>query len=345
MKASDVHITTNEEITYRIKGELNSSSEITSADDIKAIVSTCLSEKQQTFLAQNRSIDIGYTLDSDTRFRMNIYYQRNQLAIAARRLDNNLLTLEELGLPKQLATLPNLKDGLVLVTGPTGSGKSTTLACLIDQINQSRHCHILTIEDPIEYIHKSAMAMVHQREVGADVNTFSDAVHAAMREDPDVILLGEMRDHLTMHAALMAAETGHLVFSTLHTNDAVGIIDRLVGSFPGQEQEGIRAQLSLVLRAVVTQLLVKQEDGDKRVPVNEILMVNPAIANLIRQHKPEQIRSMMETGQASGNQTLEHALAILVNSKKISRNKALSLTYRPSAFEEMLLITRNSHSI
>lgn len=342
IKASDVHLTSDKPIIYRVKGELDLTDQISSGDDLKSIVRALLSEKQQQDLEQKRSIDIGYSLAENIRFRMNIYYQQGQLAIAARRLDNTILNLDQLGLPSQLAKLPYLKDGLVLVTGPTGSGKSTTLACLINIINENRRRHILTIEDPIEYVHANKQSMVHQRELGTDVNSFSDAIHAAMREDPDVILLGEMRDTQTMHAALMAAETGHLVFSTLHTNDAVGVIDRLVGAFSGEEQEGIRAQLSQVLRAVVTQLLVKNEEDSARIPVNEVLMISPAIANLIRQHKPEQIRSMMETGRALGNQTLEQSLASLVLGKKISKDQALALTYRPSALEETLRAMRNN---
>jgi twitching motility protein PilT len=342
IKASDVHLTSDKPIVYRVKGELDLTDQISSGDDIKAIVKALLSDKQQQDLEQKRSIDIGYSLAKNIRFRMNIYYQQGQLAIAARRLDNTILNLDELGLPSQLAKLPYLKDGLVLVTGPTGSGKSTTLACLINIINENRRRHILTIEDPIEYVHANKQSMIHQRELGTDVNSFSDAIHSAMREDPDIILLGEMRDTQTMHAALMAAETGHLVFSTLHTNDAVGVIDRLVGAFPGEEQEGIRAQLSQVLRAVVTQLLVKNDEDSARIPVNEVLMISPAIANLIRQHKPEQIRSMMETGRALGNQTLEQSLAGLILEKKISKDQALALTYKPSALEETLRAMRNN---
>jgi twitching motility protein PilT len=342
MKASDVHLTSDQSIVYRVKGELDLTDQVTSVDDIKSMVKALLSNEQQQDLEVKRSIDIGYSLANNIRFRMNIYYQQGQLAIAARRLDNTILNLDELGLPSQLAKLPYLKDGLVLVTGPTGSGKSTTLACMINMINQNRRCHILTIEDPIEYVHVNKKSMIHQRELGTDVNSFADAIHSAMREDPDVILLGEMRDTHTMHAALMAAETGHLVFSTLHTNDAVGVIDRLVGSFSGEEQEGIRAQLSQVLRAVVTQLLVKNDEDSARIPVNEVLMISPAIANLIRQHKPEQIRSMMETGRALGNQTLEQSLAILILNKKISKEQALTLTYKPNAIEETLRAMRNN---
>lgn len=340
--ASDVHLTSGQPIVYRVKGELDITEQVASEEQIKSIVKALLSNEQQQKLEAKRSIDIGYTSAGNARFRMNVYYQRGQLAIAARRLDNTILNLDELGLPQQLAKLPLYKDGLVLVTGPTGSGKSTTLACLIDMINQHRRCHILTIEDPIEYVHVNKKSMVHQREMGSDVNSFSEAIIAAMREDPDVILLGEMRDTDTMHAALMAAETGHLVFSTLHTNDAVGVIDRLVGAFSGEEQEGIRAQLSQVLRAVVTQVLVKNEQDSARIPVNEVLIITPAIANLIRQHKPEQIRSMMETGRALGNQTLEQSLAALVLDKKISKDQALTLTHKPDGFEETLRALRNN---
>ncbi len=338
--ASDLHMSVNCYPAYRVSGELipDECDTVMTDESQQTLIEQFLSSEQQSRLKSNLSVDVGYSIKGGNRFRVNIYFERGGIAIAARWLDGTFHSLADLRLPPQLHRLSELKDGLVLVTGATGSGKSTTLASIINEINLNRRCHILTIEDPIEFVYTNQKATVHQREIGRDVPSFADAIRAAMREDPDVILLGEMRDTETMKAALMAAETGHLVFSTLHTNDAVGVIDRLVGSFPGDEQDGVRQQLSMVLRTVVTQLLVKPEEGRGRIPVNEILMVNNGVANLMRSHKPEQIRSMMETGRASGNQTLEYALAMRVKEKLLSKEQVMRLTHRPSALEEMLRV-------
>jgi twitching motility protein PilT len=338
--ASDLHLSINCFPSYRINGDLipDENQALLTDERMETIVAELLNTAQNALYKKQLSVDTGYTAKTGDRFRINIYRERGGIAIAARWLDGTFHTPDELRLPAKITELAKLKDGLILVTGATGSGKSTTLASLVNEINMTRHCHILTIEDPIEFIHINKKAMVHQREIGRDVPNFSQAIRSAMREDPDVILLGEMRDTDTMKAALMAAETGHLVFSTLHTNDAVGVIDRLVGAFPGEEQEGVRQQLSMVLRAVVTQLLVKTENGRGRVPVNEILIINNAVSNLIRSHKPEQIRSMMETGRALGNQTLETALALRVKEKLLSKEQAMRLTHRPSALDEMLRV-------
>ncbi len=338
--ASDMHLSVNCYPTYRISGELLPDETDTPITDKRQqeIVQSFLEPQQLERLRQERSLDVGYSIQGNHRFRINVYFERGGIAIASRWLDGTFHPIEDLRLPPQIGRLAELKDGLVLVTGPTGSGKSTTLASLINSINLQRRCHILTVEDPIEFVYINEKATVHQREVGTDVPSFSQAIRAAMREDPDVILLGEMRDTETMTAALMAAETGHLVFSTLHTNDAVGVIDRLVGAFPGEEQDGVRKQLSMVLRAVVTQILVKTDDGRGRIPINEILIVNNGVANLIRNHKPEQIRSMMETGRATGNQTLEYALASRVKEKLLSKEQAMRLTHRPANLDEMLRV-------
>ncbi|MEY8203503.1 MAG: PilT/PilU family type 4a pilus ATPase [Bermanella sp.] len=335
--ASDVHLSLDCPVCYRVSGEMrpDDNSPLIDAGFLQDTVDFLLSPRQLDIFSDTLSIDTGFTAHGGHRFRINLYHERGNIAIAARWLDGTFHSLETLRLPSQIARLAELKDGLVLVTGATGSGKSTTLASLINEINLQRRCHILTIEDPIEFVYSNHQAVVHQREVGRDVPSFAQAIRAAMREDPDVILLGEMRDTETMEAALTAAETGHLVFSTLHTNDAVGVIDRLVGSFPGNEQSGVRQQLSSVLRAVVTQILVKVEGGG-RVPVNEILIVNGGVSNLIRNHKPEQIRSMMETGRMYGNQTLEYALALRIKEKLISKEQAMGLTHRPTALEQVL---------
>lgn len=338
LSASDVHLSVNCFPTFRISGELapqNSLLLLTEEDLLDICLFIC-DERQHQHLMAHYSVDLAFTSQKGLRYRINVYFELGTPAFAIRWLDGTFHSMSALRLPSQLNKLAQLKDGLVLVTGATGSGKSTTLASIINEINQHRACHILTIEDPVEFIHFNKKAMIHQREIGRDVNSFSDAIRSAMREDPDVILLGEMRDTETMIAALMAAETGHLVFSTLHTNDAVGVIDRLVGAFSGDEQSGVRQQLSMVLRAVVTQTLLRPDNSPGRVPVNEILMVSTAVANLIRNHKPEQIYSVMEAGRSLGNQTYDFALALRVKEKLISREQGLRSARKPHAFNELV---------
>lgn len=341
---SDLHLSKGYKPSIRQHGDLvlMEGYPVSTDNDLKSIVLILLNEKQVQHLEQQRSYDLGYTSEDDERFRINIYYESGSLAFAIRWLNGRILTIEEMNLPGQLNNLPKLKDGLVLMTGATGSGKSTTLASVINTINESRSCHILTIEDPVEYIHKNKKAVVHQRELGTDVLSFSEAMRGALREDPDVVLVGEMRDLDTMRAALMVAETGHLVFSTLHTNDAVGVIDRMIGAFPGPEQANVRAQLSTVLRVVITQRLIKNIDNDGRIPINEILWVNHAVAHLIREHKPEQIRSIMETGRDIGNMTLEYAISERVMNKQISLEQGLGITPRPEQVKELVEMNQPS---
>ncbi|MBC8412811.1 MAG: PilT/PilU family type 4a pilus ATPase [Nitrospira sp.] len=336
--ASDLHLSEGSHPAYRVNGELRPDTSTLPVDHevINGITEKLLDSRRKKILEEQRTIDTGYTSVKNIRFRINIYHQHGTKALAIRRLEDVSASIESLKLPPQLYELAELKDGLILFTGTTGSGKSTSLASIINEINNRRYCHIITIEDPVEFVHCNKKAMIHQREIGNDVPSYAHAIRAALREDPDVILLGEMRDVPTMHAALQAAETGHLVFSTLHTNDAVGVIDRLVGAFPGNEQTGVRQQLSRVLRAVVTQMLVKTVDGRGRVPVNEILIVDNAVANLIRNHKPEQIRSIMQSGRARGNQLLDHALAERVRERMISEDTASRLAHNSDHFREIL---------
>lgn len=336
--ASDIHLSDNCYPAFRISGEVAQQEDLMLLEKamLDAMCKGVLSATQYEQYVSNRSIDLAYSNQHGLRYRLNVYFERGCPAFSIRWLDGSFHSLDELRLPQQLFKLAKLHDGLVLITGATGSGKSTTLASIINEINETRDCHILTIEDPVEFLHKNKRALVHQREVGEDVHCFADAIRAAMREDPDVILLGEMRDLETMEAALMAAETGHLVFSTLHTNDAIGVIDRLVGAFPGNQQDGVRQQLSMVLRAVVTQTLVRPDNGSGRVPINEILMVNAAVSNLIRNHKPEQIYSVMESGRAQGNQTFDYALASRVKEGLIPREQGMRLSRKPHVFNELL---------
>jgi twitching motility protein PilT len=337
--ASDLHLSTNCPPIYRIDGAIHSDNQSAAFTDacLRRFVEILLSSEQLLFLEKNQSIDTGHTAFGTMRFRINVYYERGSLAIAARWLEGIFSSFNDLRLPSQLVKFTEMRDGLVLVTGATGSGKSTTLATMINEINESCPFHILTIEDPIEFIHPNKQSIVHQREIGRDVPSFAMAIRAAMREDPDVILLGEMRDTETIRAALTAAETGHLVFSTLHTNDAAGVIDRMIGAFPSEEQDSVRQQLSMVLRGVVSQMLVKV-DGGGRVPINEILFVDNAVSHLIRKHRPEQIRSVMETGRAAGNQSFDFALAKRVQERLMPKEQALRLTTKEQHFNELLKI-------
>jgi twitching motility protein PilT len=334
--ASDLHLSCACAPVYRIDGELRPAIEAAlEPGEIEALVEPLLNPARARALAEARSLDLSHSVPGGDRFRLNLYYTRGHLAVAARWLENKFHSLETLRLPEVLRGFARYRDGLVLVSGVTGSGKSTTLASLLNEINETRACHILTIEDPIEFVHVNRKALVHQRELHSDVPDFASAVRAAMREDPDVILVGEMRDLETMRAAITAAETGHLVFSTLHTGDAVGVIDRFIGVFPGEEQDAIRQQLSMVLRAVVTQHLLPAKTGG-RVPVLEILIVNPAVANLIRHYRPPQIYSAMEAGRSLGMQTLDFALAERVREKLLDEALARRYARHPAAFDEMV---------
>lgn len=335
--ASDIHLTSGEAPCYREQGLLRTADKgVLDAQDLYAMLqAVCNAHQWQEFEARH-TVDVGYSTPAGERFRLNAYCELGRPAIAARHLDQRMLSLEELRLPPSIAALSNLRSGLVLVSGATGSGKSTTLAALIDRINATRACHILTIEDPVEFVHKSKNSLVHHRELHSDVPTFADAVKASLREDPDVILVGEMRDLDTMRAALTAAETGHLVFSTLHTGEAIGCVDRLVGSFPGDEQDVARHRIAMALRAVVAQHLIPLRDGAGRTPAVEILIVNHAVSNLIGAGKSKQIFSVMETSGAEGMQTLDQSLASLVRERLLSSEEARVHCHDPQAMERLL---------
>jgi twitching motility protein PilT len=340
--ASDLHITVGSPPVLRLRGHLHRVEQIPrlSADDTRQLLYRILSTEQQKQLELKRQIDLSYSIPGVARFRVNIYSQRESLAGAFRLIPTDLKTLEELGVPKSLYELCHRPRGLVLVTGPTGSGKSTTLAALIDEINRTRADHIITIEDPIEFLHKHKNCIVNQRELGPDATSFADALRGALRQDPDVILLGEMRDLETIGTALTAAETGHLVFATLHTQDAASTVDRLIDVFPATQQGQIRAQIAGTLQGVVTQTLLPTADGQGRVPAVEILFPDDAVRNLIRQAKVEQVYSIMQTGTARGMMTLEQSLAELVLRGVIDQEVALARSSRP---DQLLgLIERNS---
>jgi twitching motility protein PilT len=336
--ASDLHVTTGTEPAVRVNGRLERLTDVPrlSSDDAQRLLYRILSTEQQKQLEIKRQLDLSYSIPGLARFRVNVYFQRESLGAAFRLVPAEIKKLEDLGLPKQLHELTKKPRGLVLVTGPTGSGKSTTLAAIIDEINNTRADHIITIEDPIEFLHRHKKCVVNQREIGPDATSFSDALRGALRQDPDVILVGEMRDLETIGTALTAAETGHLVFATLHTQDAPSTVDRLIDVFPAAQQEQIRVQIASTLQAVVTQTLVPTIDGNGRLPAIEILFPDDAVRNLIRQGKVEQIYSIMQTGTARGMQTLEQALADLVMRGKISRDAALTRSSRPDQLEGLL---------
>jgi twitching motility protein PilT len=339
--ASDLHISSDSPAYARVAGDLvKVSAEVISATDAEAMVVSLLSPGQHDALGRQGTADVAFSLEGGRRFRGHVYREKSGLALAARRLEGTFRSLEELNLPASLAELAELRDGLVLFTGPTGSGKSTTLATLIDAINRTRACHILTIEDPIEYVHENQRGLVHQRELGRDVGSFAEAVRASLREDPDVVLVGEMRDPATMRAALTVAETGHLVFSTLHCGSAVGALDRILGAFSAEERESLCQQLSMTLRAVVAQHLLVRSDGRGRAPAVEILKISKAAAHLIRNHKSEQLYSAMENGGADGMLTLEKSLAALVAAGTIGIEEARTVTGNSRVLDQQIQASR-----
>jgi twitching motility protein PilT len=329
--ASDLHVTTGSQPVIRLNGRLERIEEFPrlTPEDTQRILYRILSTEQQKHLEINRQIDVSHSIPGLARFRVNVYFQRESLGAAFRMIPTDLKTLEDLGLPPQLHELAKKPRGLVLVTGPTGSGKSTTLAAVIDEINRTRDDHIMTIEDPIEFLHRHKRSLVNQREIGPDATSFGEALRGALRQDPDVILLGEMRDLETISTALTAAETGHLVFATLHTQDAPSTIDRLIDVFPAAQQEQVRVQIASTIQGVVTQTLVPTIDGSARVAACEILLPDDAVRNLIRQAKVEQIYSVMQTGSNKGMQTLEQALVDLVSRGIITKEIAISRSSRP----------------
>ncbi len=335
--ASDIHISAGLPPVLRIDGKLfRTNLPVLSSDDVETIIFPILSNEQRRELEQNWELDFGYGLHGVGRFRVNIYRDKGSYAAAFRAINSTPPNFDDLGLPDVMKKVAQRPRGLVLVTGPTGSGKSTTLAAMIDYINSSRSEHIITIEDPIEFIHQNKKCIIHQRELGQDTKSVANALRSALREDPDVILVGEMRDLETTRLALTAAETGHLVLGTLHTSSASQTIDRIVDIFPEAQQQQIRLQLSISLVAVFSQCLLPklQESGIKkgRQLAQEIMLVNPAIANLIREQKTAQIYSAIQTGVGMGMQTLDMCLKELVKQKKVDVKDAILKSQRPEEF-------------
>src|SRR6266478_2614666 len=336
--ASDLHVTVASPPAFRVRGHIVRAEgyEPFTADDTRALLYRILSSEQQKNFELKRQLDFAYAMPGVARFRVNVYYQREAVGAAFRLIPQEIKSLEELNLPHIMHSLSEYPRGLVLVTGPTGSGKSTTLAAVIDEINRTRSDHILTIEDPIEFVHRHKRCIVNQREIGPDAPSFSEALKAALRQDPDVILVGEMRDLETISTALTAAETGHLVFATLHTQDAPQSVDRVIDVFPAHQQQQIRVQLAASLQGIVTQQLVPRPGGAGRAVAVEVLLPDDAVRNLIRQAKIEQVYSVMQTNTARGMQTMEQALADLAMRRVVTLEEALSRSSRPDQLEGIL---------
>jgi twitching motility protein PilT len=310
-KASDLHISAGSPPLMRVDGEIiKAGTQVLEADEVHAMLSGIMNERQQQEFADELETDFAHEVEGLARFRVNAFTQQRGPAAAFRTIPGEVLTLQDIDAPEILQTLAELNRGLVLVTGPTGSGKSTTLAAMVNHINQIRQQHILTIEDPIEFVHHNKRSLVNQREVHRDTRSFNAALRSALREDPDVILVGELRDLETIRLAMTAAETGHLVFATLHTTSAPKTIDRIVDVFPGDEKSMVRSMLSESLRGVVSQLLIKRPQGG-RIAAHEIMVATSAIKNLIREDKVAQMYSAIQTGASHGMQTMEQALTRL----------------------------------
>jgi twitching motility protein PilT len=336
--ASDLHITTGSPPQLRIDGELVplKTAPLTPVET-KQLCYSILTDAQKHKFEEENELDLSFGVKGLSRFRSNIFMQRGAVAGAFRTIPFKILTFAELGLPPVVAEISKKPRGLVLVTGPTGSGKSTTLASIIDKINTERHEHIMTIEDPIEYLHPHKNCLVNQREVGADTRSFKLALKYILRQDPDVVLVGEMRDLETIEAALVIAETGHICFATLHTNSAVQTINRILDVFPPYQQGQVRAQMSFVLEGIMSQALISRVTGNGRILALEIMVPNPAIRNLIREDKVHQIYSSMQVGQAKyGMQTFNQALAALLQRKMISQDEAFGRTSDPDELRNIL---------
>jgi twitching motility protein PilT len=336
--ATDLHLTTNSPPQIRIDGNLVPLQlPPLGASQTKSLLYSVMTDQQKHRFEENLELDFSFGIKSLARFRCNVFNQRGAIAAALRTIPWEIKSVTELGLPEVISFLAEKPRGLVLVTGPTGSGKSTTLAAMIDKINSERHSHIVTIEDPIEYLHSHKRCLVNQRELGADTKGFPNALRSVLRQDPDVVLIGEMRDLETIECALRVAETGHLTFATLHTNSASQTINRIIDVFPPNQQSQVRAQLSLTLQGVLCQTLLPKAGGTGRVMAMEILVPNSAIRNLIREDKIHQIYSMMQTGQAQhGMQTFNQALATLYFRRKVTLQTAISVSQHPEELQEMI---------
>ncbi len=332
--ASDVHFTVGIPPKMRVNGDLITMNYPKMlSDDTREVLNAVTNETQREKFEKKGEYDFSFSIPSIGRYRVNAYLQRGSVALAFRLVGTTVPSPDELGVPKSVVDLYQRKRGLVLVTGPTGSGKSTTLAAIIDKVNNSRDAHVITLEDPIEYLHQHKMCMVNQREIGMDTESYANALRAALREDPDVILVGEMRDFETISVAITAAETGHLVLSTLHTIGAASTVDRIIDVFPPHQQQQIRVQLANVLEAVISQQLIPTADGKKRVAAFEVMHANHAVRNLIREGKSHQLTSVIQTNRKMGMMTMDEAISQLYYTGRISREMAIQFAQDPDAME------------
>lgn len=335
--ASDLHLAVGKPPTLRINGRLRFLDiEELVPEDTERFMKSITSERHQQKMQELGGTDFGFAFGKLARFRVSVFKEKGRYGLALRLIPNKLLTFEEIGLPPSIKDLLYRPRGLVLVCGPTGSGKTTTLATMIDFINKERDTHLITIEDPIEYYHEHKRSIVTQREIGVDVTAFDEAIMRALRQDPDVVLVGEMRDLPTMHAAITAAETGHLVFATLHTVGASRTVDRIIDAFPTHQQPQVRVQLSVSIAAVISQVLLPRVDVAGRVAVFEIMIMTPAIANLIRDNKTFRITSAIQTGTKFGMRTMDQSLVEMYNAGYISYEDAVSRSYDVSDIEKKL---------
>ena len=349
--ASDLHFAVDTPVRIRVNGSLTPliyNNHRLIADDKQSwrMLTQIINAEQIERLEHEHELDFAYGPEGvPARFRCNYFYAQSTLRAVFRQIPTDIKNIDQLGLPEVIRLLTQYPRGLILVTGPTGSGKSTTLAAMIDEINRSRDEHILTIEDPVEFVHRSKRSLINQREVGPDTHSFANALRAALREDPDVILVGEMRDPETIALGVTAAETGHLVFATLHTQDASQTMDRLIDSFPPDQQDQIRTQLSLTLQAIISQQLIPRKEGGGRIVATEIMVANDAVRNYIREGKTEQLYSVMQTGGQTGMQTMESCLADMVQKGQISEQKAKEVASKPDEMMRALGMSRTNGTV
>ena len=336
-KASDLHLTVGVPPQLRLHGEMTPlGEERLTPQATSELAYSVLNEEQRKRFEMDNELDFSFGIQGVSRFRANVYLQRGAVAMAVRRIPYEIMAVEELGLPSAAVNFTDKMKGLVLVTGPTGSGKSTTLAAMLDRINNQRSCHVITIEDPIEYVHKHKRSIVNQREVNTDTNSFPCALKYVLRQDPDVILVGEMRDLETIASALTIAETGHLVFATLHTNSAFEAVNRIVDVFPSEQQQQVLCQLAFVLEGVITQQLIPKAGGTGRVLAVELMIATPAVRAVIRERKIHQVYSLMQAGQKFGMQTMNQALFKLYTRRQITVEEALGRSTDPGELQNML---------